>query len=124
MFRRIAEWITGHKRRDDKHPLEYVNDKQERIEQAKAESVAVKQDIVWTAGQPAATVPVPAEFPVPPAAQQPQPDKPVAAEAPAIPVSNTEPWPFPKSAPEQVAAEQTAEQPPVKKARKPRQKKV
>lgn len=31
MFKRIAEWITGHKRSESKHPLDYVDRKAEEL---------------------------------------------------------------------------------------------
>lgn len=31
MFKRIAEWITGHKRSETKHPLDYIDRKAEEL---------------------------------------------------------------------------------------------
>ena len=31
MFKRIAEWITGHKTSDNRHPLDYIDRKAEAM---------------------------------------------------------------------------------------------
>lgn len=113
MFRKIAEWITGHKRRDDKHPLDYVDAKQERAEQAKvlvpppAPIIEPEKTVV----QPTIVVPAP----VPPA------PIPVPVPVPKVESSSTEPWPFPVSPPQ--VKEEVVATTPEKKPRKPRKKK-
>lgn len=108
MFRRIAEWLTGRKRSDTVHPLEYVEARRER-EEAKKEQEPTKPEsnnnIVWVIGDPATSVPAPEPI--------------VVKEEKPIPAVENGPWPFPVSQPE---SNQEESKP--KKPRKPRTKKV
>lgn len=117
MFRKIAEWITGHKRRDDKHPLDYVGAKQEREQQTK--------NLVWTAGEPAVQVETKTIEQVPIVVPTPAPTVPIHVPMPTpepkAEANNNAPWPFPISVPEAKVEEVEVK---VKKPRKPRQKKT
>ena len=118
MFRKIAEWLTGHKRREDTHPLEYVNNREERKEEAaKAAEQPKSEPHFWAPGLPA----IPAAIVPPAPVEPPKQDTTIQQPPVGIPVavSNTEPWPFPTSKPEP-----TVEEVKPKKPRKPRMKKV
>ena len=118
MFRKIAEWLSGHKRKEDKHPLEYVDARQERKEQeANKPLEPPKTDPhFWAPGLPA--VPAYNGPPEPVKEQAPTQQPPVES---TVAVSNTEPWPFPKAMPEAV---ETVQEVKPKRTRKPRAKKV
>lgn len=108
MFRKIAEWLTGKKRSDTVHPLEYVEARRER-EKAKKEpeptkAESINTNVVWVIGDSATSVPAPEPVVV-------KEEKPVTQD--------TGPWPFPVSPPEP-----TQEVVKPKKPRKPRTKKV
>jgi hypothetical protein len=117
MFRKIAEWLTGHKRREDTHPMEYVNNREERKEEAVKAAEQPKTDPhFWAPGLPA--VPAYNGPPEPVKEQAPTQQPPVES---TVAVSNTEPWPFPKAMPEAV---ETVQEVKPKRTRKPRAKKV
>lgn len=110
MFRKIAEWLTGRKRSNDTHPLEYIDKRQERKEAEKAP--ASQLDFVIP---PLPEMPTVAEV-----VQKPKEETKVEHTPVEFPsaITSTEPWPFPKSVPE------VKEEVKPKKPRKPRTKKV
>jgi hypothetical protein len=120
---KIAEWITGLKRRSDTHPLDYVNHRQERIEQSKDEVKATT--VVINPPQPQIIVPI-----VPEPVKEPEIVKapePVKEPEPVKPLDPNAAWPFPVSPPEKSSAviktQPLRVNTPEKKPRKPRTKK-
>jgi hypothetical protein len=110
MFRKIAEWLTGRKRSNGTHPLEYIDNRQERKEAEKAPVTQLDFVIPPLPEMPTAADTV----------QKPKEETKVEQATVESPSANTssEPWPFPKSVPE------VKEEVKPKKPRKPRTKKV
>ena len=120
MFRKIAEWLTGKKRDDQKHPLDYIDRKAEQMH-APYKVEPVLQSAPLPAPPAAQPLEAKAAWPVPPAESNVTPvTEPKNEQAKASPVANTfaegdadKPWPFPTSRPEptnnksEVPAEET-----------------
>ncbi|MEY4331966.1 MAG: hypothetical protein RLZZ196_704 [Bacteroidota bacterium] len=95
MFKRIAEWITGHKRSETKHPLDYIDRKAEEMYSPKTTTEpVVEQPVVESAAKKevAATPSTPAKKPrtkktVEAAPEVAQPKEKVKKPAPAKKVS-------------------------------------